>query len=132
MVGVVRGGLGGHLLALGRHRRETEGLQVVVQEHDGLGVCGFHGVAPFIWRAGCNRSCAQSGEGLIGAEVGWVDGHGLEVGVAVEAEEPDRLFGVVEQDQRNGVGSRRPDGEGRLDRFGERGAAWRSPRAAAP
>ena len=50
MIGVVRGGLGGHLLALGRHRRETEGLEVVVQEHHGLGLCCFHGVAPFVWR----------------------------------------------------------------------------------
>ncbi len=62
MIGVVRGGLGGHLLALGRHRREAEGLEVVVQEHGGLGLCGFHGVAPFVWRrrAGCS---APRGDG---------------------------------------------------------------------
>ena len=56
----------------------------------------------------------------------------FEMGVAVEAEEPDRLLGVVEQDQGNGIGSRGPDGDGRIHRFGQRGQAWRSPRAAAP
>jgi hypothetical protein len=43
------------------------------------------------------------------------------VRVAVEAEEPDRLLGVVEQDQCNGVGPCRPDGDGRLHCFGEGG-----------
>ena len=57
MVGVVGGGLGGHLLALGRHRRETERLEVVVQEHDGLGFCGLHGVAPFCRRCDLRREC---------------------------------------------------------------------------
>jgi hypothetical protein len=33
MVGVVKSGLGGHLLALRRHRRKTESLEVVMQEH---------------------------------------------------------------------------------------------------
>ena len=36
VIGVVGGGLGGHLLALGRHRREAERLEMVVQEHADL------------------------------------------------------------------------------------------------
>ena len=69
VVGVVRGGLGGHLLALGRHRREAEGLEVMVQEHHGLGLCGFHGVAPFIWRERAGGG-AQRGDGTSTMECG--------------------------------------------------------------
>jgi len=36
VVGVVGGGLFGHLLALGADRRQPEGLEVMVQQHDGL------------------------------------------------------------------------------------------------
>jgi hypothetical protein len=43
------------------------------------------------------------------------------VRVAVEAEEPDRAFGVVEEDQGDGVGPRGPDRDGRLHCFAERG-----------
>jgi len=49
VVDVVGGGLGGHLLALGRHRRQAQGLEVMVQEHEGLGLCRFHGVTPLLW-----------------------------------------------------------------------------------
>ena len=50
VVDVVGGGLGRHLLALGGHRREAERLQVVLQEHQGLGLEGLHGVVPFCRR----------------------------------------------------------------------------------
>ena len=69
MIGIVRRGLGGHLLAFGRHRRETEGLEVVVQEHGGLGLCCFHGVAPFVWRVGAGCS-APRGDGKCALDSG--------------------------------------------------------------
>ena len=59
------------------------------------------------------------GEGPIGGQVGWVHDKGLQVGVAVETEEPDGLLGVVEQDQGDGVRARGPDGERRLDGLGQ-------------
>ena len=52
--------------------------------------------------------------------------------MAVEAEEPDGLFGVVKQDQRHGIGPGGPDGQGRLDRLGQLREPWRPPGAAAP
>ena len=51
VVRIVRGGLCGHLLALGTDGRQAECLQMVVQEHHGLGLGRFHDVAPFVWRA---------------------------------------------------------------------------------
>ena len=41
-----------------------------------------------------------------------IDGHGFEVGVAIEAEESDGLFGMVHEDQRDGVRAGRPDRDG--------------------
>ena len=41
------------------------------------------------------RSCADTGQGLVGGEVRRIDGYRFEVWMAVEAEELDRLFGVV-------------------------------------
>jgi hypothetical protein len=49
VVGVVRSRLGGHLLALGGHRREAERLEVMVQQDHGLGLRRLHGVVPFSW-----------------------------------------------------------------------------------
>ena len=65
------------------------------------------------------RSGTRRRERPVGAQIRWFDGHGLEVRVAVEAEEADGLFGVVEQDQGHGVGSGGAEGDGLADRSGE-------------
>ena len=39
-----------------------------------------------------NAHATDSSQGLIGGEVRRIDGHRLEVGMAVEAEEPNRLL----------------------------------------
>jgi hypothetical protein len=63
------------------------------------------------------------GECCVGREIRWVEDDGLQVRVAVEAEQADGTLGVVEDDQADGIGSGRPDGEGRLHCPGERGDA---------
>ena len=61
VIGVVGGGLGGHLLALGADRREPQGLQVVVQEHHGLGLSGF--MVLLLSSGACAPACWPRGDG---------------------------------------------------------------------
>jgi len=49
MIGVVGSGLGGHLLALGSHRGQAKGFEVVVQEHGRLGLGWLHDATAPIW-----------------------------------------------------------------------------------
>ena len=64
-------------------------------------------------------TCSYLGQGAVGAEIGWIDDKGLQVGMAVQAEQPDRSLVAVEQDERDGISPGGPDGEGLLDGSGE-------------
>ena len=48
MVHVLRGAATGDLLALGRHRRQLQCLEVVLQEHRTLGLEFLHNVTPVV------------------------------------------------------------------------------------
>ena len=117
VIGVVGGGLGGHLLASAPIVGSRSALRWWRKQHERT------------WSRGSSWSCSFLRSSARGRrpEVGWVDGDGLEVRVAVEAEQPDRLLGVVEQDQRDRVGARRPDRERRIDRAGQLAEASRAP-----
>src|SRR5450759_113153 len=69
----------------------------------GLGACKW------------SRSGPDLGEAPVGAEVDVLDGHGLEVREAVEAEQADGALLAVEQDQGDRVVARRSDRKRHLD-----------------
>src|SRR5713226_5595600 len=64
-------------------------------------------------------SCSDLGQDAVGVEVGWVDREQLEVGVTVEAEQPDRPLGAVQHDQADRVRAGRADRQRLFDRQGQ-------------
>src|SRR5260370_26062120 len=71
------------------------------------------------WVSRVFMSCSDLGQDAVGVEVGWVDREQLEVGVAVEAEQPDRPLGAVQHDQADRVRAGRADRQRLFDRHGQ-------------